>query len=64
MKNPPPKIYGPIPIYAKWWSGAWMNDNILMVMAREEGWKQRKDSSATTAAKWLNSKGIRVHQVA
>jgi len=41
-----------------------MNDDLLMAMAREEGWQPTTAIAAADAAAWLNSKGCHVYQVA
>lgn len=41
----------------KWWSGIWMTDELLIAVAKEEGWKPETACAARDAAAWLNANG-------
>lgn len=41
----------------RWWSGIWMTDDLLVAVAKEEGWKPGTACAVRDAAAWLNANG-------
>ena len=46
----------------RWWSGVWMSDELLIEVAKEEGWRPETACSARDAAVWCNANGRHVYE--